>query len=46
VGRHSLTVREKDGDKDLVGEFIFYVVKPPNRGLSFAFICGVFALML
>ena len=35
VGRHSLTLRakDKDGDTELVGEFIFYVVNPPNRGL-------------
>jgi hypothetical protein len=33
VGRHSLTLRAKDGDTELVGEFIFYVVNPPNRGL-------------
>ena len=32
VGRHSLTLHATDGDKELVGEFIFFVVDPPNRG--------------
>ncbi len=32
VGRHSLTLREVGGEKELVGEFIFYAVNPPNRG--------------
>ena len=32
VGRHSVTLRAKDGEKEIVGEFIFYAVNPPNRG--------------
>jgi hypothetical protein len=33
VGRHSLTLRAIEGEKELVGEFIFFAVNPPNRGL-------------
>jgi hypothetical protein len=32
VGKHTLTLHAKDRDKELVGEFIFYAVDPPNRG--------------
>jgi hypothetical protein len=32
VGKHTLTLRAKDDGKEVVGEFIFYAVNPPNRG--------------